>query len=63
MTGTLVYAGQVGVPGTGEKKCRTCAGTGLDRHLVGVTPFNGCDKCDGTGVVKLRVRRSSGSGK
>lgn len=45
----LRYAGRVGVPGPGEKVCPRCKGHGQRRNEVG--PFNGCGRCDATGVI------------
>jgi len=46
----LRYAGQVGVPGKGERICGHCNGSGRDDSEP-VYRNSGCDICEGTGVL------------
>jgi len=46
----LTCAGRVGVPKDGERVCWQCKGAGK----TGPGPFDGCDRCAGTGVLKAR---------
>ena len=47
---TKPSAGRVGVPKDGERVCWQCKGAGK----TGPGPFDGCDRCAGTGVLKAR---------
>lgn len=49
----LVNAGFVGVPGPGERICSRCRGAGRTA-TDGHSPMGGCDRCEGTGVTKIR---------
>jgi DnaJ-class molecular chaperone len=51
----LVQAGNVGVPVPGERICPRCKGAGRAAHETG--PMDGCDRCEGTGVVMIRRKR------
>lgn len=52
----LALAGRVGVPRTGEMKCPRCKGHGQTGKRTESYPgYEGCDRCEGTGVVKQRL--------
>ncbi len=53
MSSKLVAAGHVGIPGEGEKVCPRCKGNGqLNRPNFAYPGLEGCERCEGTGVVK-----------
>lgn len=52
----LTYAGQVGVPGIGQRVCGRCRGNGLLSKLVANYPgYAMCESCDGTGVKAIKA--------
>lgn len=56
MGAQLRAAGFVGVPNAGEKVCPSCKGRGLlNRPNKSYPGYEGCERCDGTGVVAIRM--------
>lgn len=54
MGAQLRAAGFVGVPKVGERACPRCKGHGLlNRPNRSYPGYEGCERCDGTGIVLI----------
>lgn len=63
IVGKVQSAGRVGVPRFGEVKCPRCRGAGKTAADIAAThhpSMAGCDRCEGTGVVKCSICKGEG---